>query len=74
MKKMKAAVAVLIALASVSIISVSAFAHHGGGHHGAYRNVNYCAHVDADNNGICDNCSYACGGYSNCGHHMRCWY
>lgn len=74
MKKIKTAVAVLIALTSIASVSVSAFAHHGGGHHNNhYRNVNYCScgnnYIDANNDGICDNCNYTCYGHSSHGQH-----
>ena len=74
MKAMKTVAAVLIALTSITAVSVSVFAH--GGHHGyGYTNYyrTYCVggshFVDANNDGICDNCHHLNRSYYGYGHH-----
>jgi len=79
MKAIKTVVAVLIALTSITAVSVLVFAH--GGHHGGYRYTNYygttyCVggshYVDANNDGICDNCHHLNRNYYGYGHHGFC--
>jgi len=62
MKKIKMAVAVLVALSSVMTISSSVFAHCGGGHHGYY----YNNHVHYNG---CGHYYYGHVHYNGCGHY-----
>lgn len=73
MRLIKITAAVLISI--ISILSVSSMVLAHGGHHRnrIYKNTNYCIHgnnyIDANNDGICDNCHYLTGARLGYGHH-----
>lgn len=62
MKKLLSVILAVAMTAAMLGVTASAHGHHGGGHHSGtktkivYHCQNDCTYVDADGDGICDNC------------------